>query len=98
MLPARRIASTTGFTCRLFAFRRTDGVRTMPILFKDHGSAAAATSAISESPLVMAATAATLSAVATVVGLVVAARAAVEGMAVAAASGSKSSKQSFFLR
>ena len=98
MLPARRIASMTGFTCRLFAFQRAYGVRITPISFKDHGSAAVATSAISESPSVMAATAAALSAVATVVGLVVATRLATVAMTVVATSGSKSSKGSFFLR
>ena len=91
MLPARRIALTAGFTCQLFALRRADGMRTMPSAFKIDGSAAAATFAIIESPSVIAAMATALSAVATAVGSVAAT------MAVAAALGSKSSKQSFFL-
>ena len=97
MLPALMMASTAGFTCQLFAIRCAAGVRTVPSAFKDHGSAAAATLAISESPSVMAATATALSAVATVVGLVVAVMAVVAAMAVAVALGLKSSKRSFFL-
>ncbi len=52
MFPAQRIALTAGFTCQLFAIRRAAGVHTLPSVFKHHGSAAAATLAITDSPLV----------------------------------------------
>jgi len=71
MLPARMIASTAGFTCRLFAIQQAAGVRTVPSVFKDHGSAAAATPTIIESQPVMAAMAAALSVVAMALALAV---------------------------
>ena len=71
-----------GFTCQLFAFRRAAGVRMVPSVFKDHGSAAAAKLAKIES---LSVTAAAAAAVATVVAA-----------AVAAALGLKLRKRSFF--
>ena len=75
MLLVWRITSTAGFTCRLFAFWCTAGVRTVLSALKDHGSAAAVMLGIIESPSVMAATAAALS----VVEVAVAAAVAVSG-------------------
>ena len=97
MLLALTMASTSGFTCRLFAIRRAVGMCTVPLAFKDHGSAAVATLAIIESPPVMAAMAAALSAVATAMVSAVAAKAVALAMAVAVSLGLKLSKLSFFL-
>ena len=67
MLPARSITMMAGFTCQLFAIPRAGSMHTLPLVFKDHGSAAVAMPAIIKSPSMTVATVAALSVVATVV-------------------------------
>jgi hypothetical protein len=93
-LPARRIFSTTGFTCQCFIIFCAAGMCTLLLVSPDHGSAAAATAeaaAVAEEPAAVAGSA--------VMGATAAAATAMAleaGVTVAAASLTSSTRNFFF--